>query len=73
MPTGARGDRWVEAALDLPGKVEGAVQMKALRAAARLADVLSDYPRATAHYEASLAVAREVGDSSAASPQRCWV
>jgi tetratricopeptide (TPR) repeat protein len=58
----SEGRAWVEAALDLPGKVEGAVQMKALRAAAELADVLSDYPRATAHYEASLAVARELGD-----------
>ena len=61
----SEGLEWVERALDLPGKVEPAVRMKALRAAAELADVLSDYPRSTARYEESLTIARSLGDKRA--------
>ena len=61
----SEGLEWVERALDLPGEVEPAVRMKALRAAAELADVLSDYPRSTARYEESLAIARVLGDKRA--------
>jgi predicted ATPase len=62
---GSEGLEWVERALDLPGEVEPAVRMKALRAAAELADVLSDYARATAHYQESLGIARALGDKRA--------
>jgi len=61
----SEGLEWVERALDLPGEVEPAMRMKALRAAAELADVLSDYPRSTARYEESLAIARTLGDKRA--------
>lgn len=61
----SEGLEWVERALDLPGKVEPAMRMKALRAAAELSDVLSDYPRSTARYEESLAIARALGDKRA--------
>lgn len=59
------GRQWLEAALGLPGEVDPAVRMKALRAAGELADVLSDYPSATAHFESSLAMARELDDGRA--------
>ena len=59
----SEGRSWVEDALRLPGEVDDAVRMKALRAAGELADVLSDYPKATAHYQESLAVARRLGDT----------
>ena len=36
--------------------------MKALRAVAELADVLSDYPASTRYYEESLAIARALGN-----------
>ena len=36
--------------------------MKALRAAGELSDVLSDFPRATRHYEESLEIARRIDD-----------
>lgn len=58
----SEGRRWVEEALRLPGEVDDSLRMKALRAAGELSDVLSDYPRAMAHFEASLAVARKLGD-----------
>jgi predicted ATPase/DNA-binding SARP family transcriptional activator len=58
----SEGREWVERALALPGEVNPAVRMKALRAAAELADVLSDYSTATRHYEESLAIARAVED-----------
>jgi predicted ATPase/class 3 adenylate cyclase len=61
----SEGLEWVERALDLPGEVEPAMRMKALRAAAELADVLSDYPRSTARYEESLTIARALGDKRA--------
>jgi predicted ATPase len=61
----SEGLEWVERALDLPGEVEPAVRMKAFRAAAELADVLSDYARSTAHYTESLGIARVLGDRRA--------
>lgn len=61
----SEGLEWVERALGLPGEVEPAVRMKAFRAAAELADVLSDYPRSMARYEESLAIARALGDKRA--------
>ncbi len=61
----SEGREWVEQALALPGEVDPSVRMKAFRAAAELADVLSDYPRATRYYEESLAIARAVGDRRA--------
>ena len=63
----SEGLEWVERALALPGEVNPAIRMKALRAAAELADVLSDYPRSTAHYEESLAIARALGDKRASA------
>ena len=59
----SEGRSWVEDALNLPGEVDDSVRMKALRAAGELADVLSDYPTATSHYEESLVVARRLGDT----------
>jgi predicted ATPase/DNA-binding SARP family transcriptional activator len=56
------GLRWVERALALPGAAEAPARTKALRAAAELADALSDYRTATAYYEESLALARTLGD-----------
>jgi predicted ATPase/class 3 adenylate cyclase len=61
----SEGLEWVEQALDLPGEVDPPLRMKALRAAAELADVLSDYPRATARYEESLQIARALGEKRA--------
>src|SRR5439155_3490764 len=58
----SEGLGWVEEALRLPGEVDGFLRMNALRAAGELSDVLSDFPGAIAHYEASLAVARTLGD-----------
>jgi predicted ATPase/Flp pilus assembly protein TadD len=57
----SEGLEWVERALDLPGEVDPAMRMKALRAAAELADVLSDYPRSTARYEESLSIGQNLG------------
>jgi tetratricopeptide (TPR) repeat protein len=56
------GSTWLERARALPGEVDPAVRMKALRAAGELADALSDYPAATKHFEESLAVGRALGD-----------
>jgi predicted ATPase/DNA-binding SARP family transcriptional activator len=56
------GLRWVERALELPASGELPVRTKALRAAAELADALSDYRKATAYYEESLALARALRD-----------
>jgi predicted ATPase/class 3 adenylate cyclase len=61
----SEGLEWVERALGLPGEVDPAIRMKALRAAAELADVLSDYARSTAYYEESLGIARALGDQRA--------
>ena len=58
----SEGREWVETALRRPGSVDPAIRMKALRAAAELADVLSDYPNSTAFYEQSLAIARQLQD-----------
>jgi predicted ATPase/DNA-binding SARP family transcriptional activator len=58
----SEGREWLEHALSLPGDVDPAARMKALHAAGELADVLSDYPGATRHFEQSLAIARELGD-----------
>jgi predicted ATPase/class 3 adenylate cyclase len=58
----SEGRQWVERALRLPGEVSPAVRMKGLRAAAELADVLSDYAGSIASYEESLAIARRLED-----------
>ena len=58
----SEGRQWVERALALPGAVDPAVRMRALRAAGELADVLSDYPSSTTYYEQSLEIARAIGD-----------
>jgi predicted ATPase/DNA-binding SARP family transcriptional activator len=58
----SEGRAWVERALALPGDVDPALHMQALRAAAELADVLSDYSTATRRFEESLAIARAVAD-----------
>jgi predicted ATPase/DNA-binding SARP family transcriptional activator len=59
------GREWVERALALPGEADPAVRTQALRAAAELADVLSDYAAATRHFEESLVMARALGDRRA--------
>jgi predicted ATPase/DNA-binding SARP family transcriptional activator len=56
------GLRWIERALALPGAAQAPVRTKAWRAAAELADALSDYPTAIAYYDESLALARKLGD-----------
>jgi predicted ATPase/DNA-binding SARP family transcriptional activator len=56
------GLKWIGRALALPGAAKAPVRTKALRAAAELADALSDYPTATAYYEESLALARALRD-----------
>jgi predicted ATPase/DNA-binding SARP family transcriptional activator len=58
----SEGRRWVERALALPGASDAPARMKALRAAAELADALSDYPESIAYYEESLELARSTGD-----------
>jgi len=58
----SEGREWVDTALGLPGEVDAAIRMKALRAVGELADVLSDYPSATMAYEESLALARRLQD-----------
>ena len=58
----SEGREWVERALTLPGEVDPGLRAKALRAAGELADVLSDYPGSTAHFEESLRIARRLGD-----------
>jgi predicted ATPase/class 3 adenylate cyclase len=56
------GREWIENALVLASDVSPAIRMKALRAAGELADVLSDFPSATRHYEESLEIARGIDD-----------
>jgi len=54
----SEGRRWVERALALPGGENAQARTKALRAAAELADALSDYPASITYYDESLALAR---------------
>jgi predicted ATPase/DNA-binding SARP family transcriptional activator len=56
------GRDWIEQALADATEVDPALRMKALRSAAELADVLSDYPASTRYYDESLAIARALGN-----------
>lgn len=58
----SEGRAWMEEALELSGEVGPAIRMKALRDAAELSDVLSDFPSATRHFEQSLEIARQAAD-----------
>ena len=58
----SEGREWIEESLTPATEVDPRIRMKALRSAAELADVLSDYPAATRYYEESLAIARALAD-----------
>jgi predicted ATPase/DNA-binding SARP family transcriptional activator len=58
----SEGREWIEQALSVAADIDPAVRMKALRAVAELADVLSDYPSSTRYYEESLEIARALGN-----------
>jgi predicted ATPase/DNA-binding SARP family transcriptional activator len=59
----SEGRRWVERALALSGAKDAPARTQALRAAAELADALSDYPASIAYYEESLVLARSTHDN----------